>query len=385
MHQSGVYDAIIPYNCIMYSWQQPDWPIFYYDSNRIAASLKNAKALTISLLNSINKLSAEDKKNYLFEVLIQEAVSTSAIEEEHFNSADIYASIINNLSLCENRNVRDRQAIGIGKLTTSIALNPLESVSEALIKYWHQLLFSETNTLKSVGDYRRGNVPMQIISGPSYHPTIHYEAPPSSAVPAEMQIFFERLETHYDSDPLTNILIRSGIAHLHFESIHPFEDGNGRIGRAIIDQMLSRSFKMALPFSISWAFEVKRTDYYIALSSSQRSLDASAWLRFYFEAIYSSVKYAGTYISFVINKMKILEQFSAKLNARQLKAVKRLFNAGPAGFIGGLSTKNYMRLTRTPRATATRDLGHLVDLGVLRRTGAGRGTRYELKLTEEEQ
>ncbi|MCU0893602.1 MAG: Fic family protein [Rhodospirillales bacterium] len=179
--------------------------------------------------------------------------------------------------------------------------------------------------------------------------------------------------------PLT-ALSRAGLAHLWFESIHPFEDGNGRIGRAISEKALAQGPSSPVLTAIAGTLLRHRKDYHAALEAGSRTLDATAWLLWFADAVLEAQRRALGQIEFVLHKAKLLDRVRGKLNPRQEKAVLRLFAAGPSGFIGGLSAGNHMSITGAPPATATRDLAGLVLLGVLRRSGDRKAARYQLNV-----
>ena len=177
--------------------------------------------------------------------------------------------------------------------------------------------------------------------------------------------------------------LRAGIAHLYFESIHPFEDGNGRIGRAISEKSLAQSLGTPALTSLAYAIERKRKDYYAALERNNKDeLDVTDWLRYFARTVNEAQDITMRRINFYLAKAKFYERFRDQLNPRQDKVIARLFREGIDGFKGGLSAENYISITGTSRATATRDLQDLVEQGALTRTGELRYTRYHLMLDE---
>ena len=375
------FESIISYICLMYSWQLSEWPSFEFDDTTITPRIDIVRERLILLAKQVHGLPLGDRRTYLIEVLIDEAQNTSSIESEYFSREDLRASILTHLDPeFTPRNIKDWRALGIGKLTRLVASTFTVPLSENTLKYWHATMLQDNEYLNVIGDYRKSPNPMQIVSGPSYNLTVHYEAPPAINLAGEMQQFMSNLQRRRRLDGFNNSLLQAGLGHLHFESIHPFEDGNGRIGRAIIAHLLSEPFEMPVPFSVSRALQARQQDYYAALGSAQSSLDATNWLTFFLDIIIAAVDTAEKQIDFILNKAKLFDRVDQQINPRQRKALTRLAEAGPEGFQGGFSTKNYMRLTRTPKATASRDLSKLVELRALTRLGAGRSTRYELKL-----
>jgi len=210
---------------------------------------------------------------------------------------------------------------------------------------------------------------------------VHFEAPPSSQVPAEMKQFITWFN---DTAPggrqeIKKAPIRSAIAHLYFETIHPFEDGNGRIGRAIAEKALSQTIGRPVMLSLSQAIEEDKNAYYDALKAAQRTNNISMWLSYFVQVIYRAQLAAKELVNFTLKKVKLLDRCKGKLNDRQLKVLLRMLES-PDGFEGGMTAKKYVSLTKTSKATATRDLKELVDLGVLIPEGGGRSVHYYVNM-----
>lgn len=247
--------------------------------------------------------------------------------------------------------------------------------------HWHSMLMAGNRYIKTIGDYRKHEDAMQIVSGRLDKPTIHFEAPPSRQVKTEMETFiiwFNRSGPGGQT-PL-QALTRAAVGHLYFESIHPFEDGNGRIGRALAEKSLAQNIGQPSLISLAFTIEKNRKSYYSELERHQRTLDISDWIIFFSETILDAQRATLERINFFIQKAKFYDRFRAELNDRQEKVVARIFKEGIAGFKGGLSAENYISITNTSRATATRDLQQLVEIGALTRTGERRHTRYSLSL-----
>lgn len=190
-----------------------------------------------------------------------------------------------------------------------------------------------------------------------------------------MQRFFD----WYNQADLSPLL-HAGISHVYFLAIHPFEDGNGRIARALTIKSLSQHIQKPLPLMLSSVIEKNKKAYYKALASTNHSLDINQWLQYFTTTIISAQKKTQAFIELLIMKGKLLQQYQDELNDRQIKIVQKLFDAGLDGFKGGLSAKNYMTINDCAASTATRDLQHLVDLGILQTQGKLKGTRYYLQL-----
>ena len=247
---------------------------------------------------------------------------------------------------------------------------------------WHAALFPtgfSGLTRIRVGGYRDHAEPMQIVSGPIGRQTVHYEAPRSADVQREMAQLLAWLEGAQDTDNL----VMAALAHLWFETVHPFEDGNGRVGRAIVDLILARDAgEGSRLLRISQQLLAHRGAYYDGLKAAQHGpLDVSAWVLWFVAQIRAACEAASAVIDLSLNKAGFWHgQRDQDLNARQRKAINALLDAGPGGFEGGMSTRKYENLTGASRATASRDLSDLAALGLLEQSGAGRGTRYQLRV-----
>ena len=186
--------------------------------------------------------------------------------------------------------------------------------------------------------------------------------------------------TSNGKNPIKYAPIRSAIAHIYFESIHPFEDGNGRIGRAIADKALSQSTGYPLLLSLSATIEANKKEYYNALENGQKRNEITSWLSYFLQVIVDSQKTTEELIDFTLKKAQFFDLYSDKLNKRQLKAIHRMFKEGIKGFEGGMTAKKYMRITQTSKATATRDLKKIEQIGAFIIRGSGRSTHYFLNL-----
>jgi Fic family protein len=244
---------------------------------------------------------------------------------------------------------------------------------------WHRQVMGGRDDLTKIGGYRTGSEPMQIVSGRIDAPRVHFEAPPADQVPEEMARFLDWFERTSPGgpEPLPAVT-RSAVAHLYFESIHPFEDGNGRIGRAISEKALAQSLGRPTLTALAAAILARRPEYYAALAAANRDLNIDEWVAWFAGIVLWAQERTRAQVDFVIHKSKLLNRVRGRLNARQEKVVLRLLAAGPAGFEGGLSAGNYRSIAKTSPATSTRDLAGLVELGVLVRTGERRHARYHL-------
>lgn len=362
-----------------YNWQQPDWPHFSYQLIDMEEILFLIAEETGHVSGIIKALPENIRTETLINILIIEAMKTSAIEGEYLSRPDVMSSIKNNLGINEKQEaVKDRRAKGAGQLMVTVRNSYAEILTEQMLFDWHTILFDDSPRIK-VGGWRTHHEPMQVVSGTIGKEKIHYEAPPSAEVPAEMKRFIQWFN---DTAPggkneIKKAPVRSAIAHLYFESIHPFEDGNGRIGRALAEKALSQTIGRPVMMSLSQAIEADKKSYYDALSSSQRKNEITEWLKYFVQVIYRAQISAGELIDFILIKTRFIDDFKNSFNERQLKAVLKMLES-PEGFEGGMTARKYGSITKTSKATATRDLQELVMLGALVPGGAGRNVHYEV-------
>ena len=252
-------------------------------------------------------------------------------------------------------------------------------LTHEMLWQWHSLLFNNTSNITDCGKYRTHAEPMQIVSNRYGSPIVFFEAPPSTRVFHEMERFIHWFNSTRASG---SILGRAALAHVYFESIHPFEDGNGRIGRVLVEKVLSQEIGRPILMAISKILERRRKEYYSALEQCNCALDVQSWVLFFSSIILQAHEESMHLLHFLIEKSKMLNTLSEQINPRQMKVLLRMFAEGPVGFKGGLSAESYIAITKTTRATATRDLTDLVEKGVLVKTGELRYTRYQLNLID---
>ena len=247
---------------------------------------------------------------------------------------------------------------------------------------WHRMLMSGDRAIKVIGGYRTHAEPMQVVSGPDYRHAVHFEAPPSERVPDEMKRFVSWFnDTAPGAKTPLPALTRAGIAHLYFVCIHPFEDGNGRIGRALAEKSLAQNLGQPSLIALAYTIERKRKDYYDALERNNKDNEITDWLKYFAGTVLEAQDNTIERVDFYVAKARFYERLRGKLNERQEKVIARMFGEGIDGFKGGLSAENYITIAKTSRATATRDLQDLVEKGALTRTGELRHTRYYLNLS----
>ena len=359
---------------MLWNWQQKNWPEFIYSEKELAGFKREFLHKAGVFLGSLKHVSDEEQDTLKVDLISDEAHKTSEIEGEILNRISLQSSIRRHFGLKTD----NRKILPIEQGTSEMMVDLYKSYHTPLthdqLFEWHKMLTNGRRDLL-VGAYRTHDEPMQVVSGAMGNSTVHYEAPPSARVPDEMEAFIEWFNG--DSirlDPLT----RAGIAHLYFESIHPFEDGNGRIGRVISEKALSQGLGRPTLIAISYTIESKREAYYSALQSNSTGLEITNWLIYFCGIVLEAQDHTQRVIDFLIEKSRYYRHFEKELNERQRKVVERIFREGVNGFKGGLSAYNYITITRATASTATRDLQRMVEIGAFKKTGERKGTRYYL-------
>lgn len=327
-------------------------------------------------------INQNSKNDILIDILCDEAVKTSKIEGEYLNRLSIQSSIKKNLGLSVEQQKATPAEFGISEMMVDLYLNFHLPLSPDTLFNWHKMITNGRRDLTDIGRYRTHKDAMQVVSERLDKPIVHFEAPPSEVVNKEMEQFINWFNAVHE--PLNNTtllpLVKSGIAHLYFVCIHPFEDGNGRIARAIAEKSLALSTNKPALISLSNTIEANKKTYYKSLEDNNKTLEITDWLVYFAQTILEAQQYTLKRIDFIIEKAKFFDHFSLQINARQMKVIQRLFDAGHSGFIGGLSAENYIRIAKTSASTATRDLTDLVKKGIFIKTGQLKGTRYALNL-----
>jgi Fic family protein len=362
-----------------WNWQQKDWPEFSFKEE--ALSDLEAKFLHQSgiLIGTLKSFSDDDKRALTVEIITDEAVTTSAIEGEILDRDSVQSSIAQNFGLDTLRRNIPPEEKGIAEMMVDLYRTCDTPLSHKMLFSWHTMLMTGRRDLHDIGRYRTHQEPMRVVSGKYQEPKIHFEAPPSSDMKMEMNRFI----TWFNGKRITGALTHAGIAHLYFVSIHPFEDGNGRVGRALAEKSLSMSLGHPTLISLSYMIEKHRKDYYRALELNNKELEITDWLVYFARTILDAQSYTQSLINFLIEKTKFYDQLRGKLNERQEKVIERMFREGVDGFKGGLSAENYISIANTSRSTATRDLQDLVGKGALTKKGQLKHTRYYLKIEHE--
>jgi Fic family protein len=364
-----------------WNWQLPDWPRFTWHRPRLDAAEQQFLVGEGTFVGAIKHLGDEDRNQLTVEAMSTEALTTSEIEGEVLDRASVQSSIQRQLGwAADNRGATPAER-GVSEMMVNLYKTFAAPLSDDTLFEWQRMLMSGRQDLTDIGRYRTSSEPMQVLSGAMGSPKIHFEAPPSAKVPAEMKQFiawFNRTAPG-GAEPLP-ALTRAGTAHLYFESIHPFEDGNGRIGRALAEKSLAQSLGQPSLIALAATILARRARYYVALEAANKSNEITEWLAWFAGTTIAAQRRTLALIEFLIDKSKLLDRIRGQLNNRQEKALLRMFREGPEGFKGGMSAGKYSTITAASPATTTRDLADLTEKGALIREGERRHARYKLNV-----
>lgn len=321
------------------------------------------------------------------DLMLSEAIKTSAIEGEELDRESVRSSLLSLITSDTLPKTSDQKAVGAASLLVDVRKNWQAPLTHELLGKWQSMAVPEQRYSSIVrGAYRNDPSPMQIVSGHYGREKVHYEAPLAARVPDEMAML---LDWYNQSSPLSGDqkipgIARAGIAHFWFEVIHPFDDGNGRVGRAMADHALSQYLGYPTTACLATAIEADKKSYYLQLEkASCGSLDINGWLDYFSDTVNEAQEVAREEVDFVLAKTRFYETYGEQLNERQAKMVSRVFAEGRKGFEGRITTRKYETITKCPNRTASRDLSDLVAKGIIiPLPGSGRTTRYELTTVE---
>jgi Fic family protein len=372
----------------MYIWQHPRWPALTWQANALTSPLARARLAQGHMLGLAGSLGLTELGQLQLQGWTSEALATASIEGEQLQLHSVRASAARRLGLPHNAatvpDARSEATLDVLQAAVAQWAQPLDA--EDLFG-WHAALFPTGRSgvqRIAVGAWRSHAEPMQIVTPKLGKPdVVHFEAPPSAQVPGHMQALLTWFNT-YSRHPAIDGLVRAAIAHLWFEAIHPFEDGNGRLGRALAELALAQDMRSSQRlFSLSAALAADRKGYYAQLQAAtgRAELDVTNWVVWFVGRVEAAFGTASAHMQRAVTHSRYWTRVNAGhpgLSAAQRKCLARLLEAEPHGFAGAMSTEKYVNLTGVSRATAYRELMQLTDLGLLLRTGQGRGTRYAL-------
>lgn len=363
----------------MYIWEQEHWPSLTWDSARLATLLGRVSREQGRLLGRMQGLGFELRQQAQLSTLTEDVVRSSEIEGEKLDSDQVRSSIARRLGMEVGGVVAvDRDVEGMVEMMLDATTNYAQPLTADRLFGWHTALLPTGRSglhKITVGNWRNDSGgPMQVVSGPIGRQKVHYEAPPAARVREEMKRFLSWFEAPAHTDPL----FVAGLAHLWFVTVHPFDDGNGRIARAIADMALARSEGSTQRFySMSAQIHGERNDYYITLERTQKGvLDVTSWQEWFLSCLRRAIEGSQATLSLVLNKARFWERFAQQpLNTRQVQVLNKLLD----DFEGKLTTSKWAKLTQCSQDSAYRDVLDLVERGALRKDpGGGRSTSYSL-------
>ena len=364
----------------IYIWQHPDWPNWIYDVTRLAAPLASVRHAQGRLLGRMESLGFTLRDEAWLQTLTQDVVKTSEIEGERLDTEQVRSSIARRLGMDIGALLPvDRHIEGIVEVMLDATQNYAEPLTTERLFAWHGALFptGRSGLMQiRVADLRDdADGPMQVISGPVGREKVHYTAPPADRLGFEVTRFLEWFEQPDELYPV----LKAGLAHLWLVTLHPFDDGNGRIARAVGDLALARSEQTCQRFySLSAQIQQERSDYYHILAQTQKGdLDVTEWLLWFLSCLQRAIARSENTLSAVLVKARFWEQFAGTpMNDRQVKVLNRVLD----GFEGKLTTSKWAKLAKCSQDTAYRDILVLIEMGVLvKAEGGGRSTSYELE------
>ncbi|MBI4323146.1 MAG: Fic family protein [Candidatus Omnitrophica bacterium] len=366
-----------------YIWQAKNWPHLTWNSEPLLPLISTARLAQGRLLTKVSSLGFKLTREARADILTEEVVTTSAIEGERLNRESVRSSVARHLGLpVAGLPPANRSVDGLVEVLLDATQHYDKPLTAARIKRWQAALFPTGQSgLRRIrtGTWRGPEDPMQVVSGAMGRERVHYEAPPGNRVEKEMRQFLAWWKASRGKE---DGLLRSGLAHVYFVTIHPFEDGNGRIARALTDMALAEDEQLSTRYySLSSQIMEERDHYYTVLEESQKgNTDVTKWLTWYVGCYGRAVNKAETLIADVLAKAEFWQHYrQTGINERQRKVVNRLLDAGRGGFQGGLTTRKYVSLTTVSRATAFREISELVGKGLLRQNPAkGRSASYDV-------
>lgn len=367
-------------------WQQPNWPHFSWQADALAPLLRACSHAQGRLLGMLGAVGNDTEVQSSLDALLQNIITSSAIEGEQLNVGSVRSSLARRLGLNEEGHTTSRSE-GLAELLLDAIGGYQQPLDLQRLCKWHGWLFPSDEHLLTpplnIGTLR-GEEPMQVVSGRLDRPTVHFEAPARAGLEAQLAEFLAWFESSRN-EPSLDPFLRAGIAHFWFVTLHPFDDGNGRLTRAITDLALAQGEPQSIRFYAMPANILNdRAGYYRILEASQKgTLDITAWLQWFLATLLKSLEQALARIDRVLAKTRFWQAHrSQALSAEQIKVLNRLLDGGERGFENGISAAQYQAVAKVSKATATRHLSDLVEKGCLARLpGGGRSTRYQIELS----
>jgi len=371
-------------------WQQPGWPNFTWNHETLATTLREVTQLQGKLLGKIDHIDGAGSKASALDAQLQNIVQSSAIEGEELNVESVRSSLAKRLGVKEaGLSQTTAQTEGLADLLLDATENVQHPLSQARLYQWHRYIFplaeqgeqpSFVSQQMNIGALR-GDEPMQVVSGPLYKRTVHFEAPPREGLEGQIQAFLGWLEGSRENNSLDPIL-RAAKAHLWFVTLHPFDDGNGRLARAVSDYVLAQGEQQSIRYyAMAASIMENRKGYYEILEQTQKGeLDITPWMHWFLNTLKQTLEAALLSIDFILQKARFWQCHGQDgLKPEQIKVLNRLLDAGHDGFEGGLSAAKYKGMAKVSKATATRHIADLLDKNCITKLdGGGRSTRYDI-------
>lgn len=374
------------------SWQQGDAPAFTWQESRLAPQLQRLRLQQGRLLGQSESV-AEDQRAAHLDALVQNALRTSEIEGETLDVSSVRSSVVRHLGL-EKAGFIEGNKLTRGSPQTDALVELLIEATEEYqqpldletLYRWQAALFTGPPRFQTINiGTLRGDAPMQVVSGRLDRPTVHFEAPPRAILEEELERFLK-----WFNGPPSGLdsLVRAGIAHLWLITLHPFDDGNGRVTRAVTDRALAQAEHNSIRYySLSAAIMARRNEYYEHLEGTQKGgLDITGWLHWFLSVLEDAVMQGLQRFERVLNKTRYWRKHTqADLNERQVRVLNRLLDNWGEEFLQGINASKYMSVAKVSKATATRELAELVQKQYLSKMpGGGRSSRYSLNMEEPE-
>lgn len=371
---------------IKWIWQRIDWPQFTWQDQIIQPLLREIRFKQGILIGKTGAVAENTTLEAALDTLLQNIIASSAIEGERLNEQSVRSSLAKRIGLDLNRPYpTTERSEGLAQMMLDAINNLNTPLSLERLLQWHKWLFpdDEASTFYAIkAGQLRGEAPMQVVSGRLDKPRVHYEAPPRNRLEYELTQFIEWFNQRL-KEPAFDPLLRAAISHFWFITVHPFEDGNGRIARAITDLALAQEDKQSIRlYAMSAAILTDRNGYYHILEKSQRqTTDITLWLAWFFKMLEHSIQTAIRTIDQTLAKSRFWHTFQGSgLSKEQIKIINLMFDEKGNAFEEGISAAKYQKITKVSKATATRHLTDLLGKGCIEKlAGGGRSTRYRIK------
>lgn len=364
----------------IYIWQYPEWPSFTWNDSRLIALLSEVRNLEGKIQGMMGGLGFDVQSMTALNVMTEDVLRSNEIEGVILNSDKVRSSIAKHLGIdTAGLPQPDRYTEGVVQIMMDAVTNCNKPLTPERLFNWHAALFPTGRSGMypiTVGAYRTGGEPMQIVSGAMGKEKVHYEAPPSDVVPDMMTDFLRWINS---DNTVTDPVLKAAVAHLWFVAIHPFDDGNGRLTRTITDMQLAKADGFHLRF-YSMSAEIlreKKTYYEILEHTTGNSTDITEWLEWFLNTMKSSILRAEETVKRVVSKSSFWQRHrEIPMNERQVKVVNMIWD----GFTGKLTSSKWAKITKTSQATALRDITDLIEKGILiAAADGGRSSNYLLK------